>query len=194
MILIGSLILQAVSANTDTQFQEATVNIPTVTGTPRGVIAVLALGQGDQVNVRSGPGVLFDQVGVLLPGQEVPVLGKTPGGDWLLIEYIGAPDNIGWIYAPIVSVSPGNIPIVEPPSTPTPAVTQTIDPTLAAQFLETPIPTRLPTFTPAPPLTLPTYEDYSVSGSIVGIPMALIIFVIAGLGILMAVISFIQER
>lgn len=187
-------ILGEVSANTNKIYQQPTISIPTVTGTPRGVIATVLLGQEDQINVRSGPGVFFEQVGVLLPGQQVPVLGRTAGGDWILIEYIGAPNNSGWIYSPIVSVSPGDIPIVEPPPTPTPEVTQTIDPTLAAQFVETPIPTRLPTFTPAPQLVIPTYEDYSVSGSFVGIPMGLIILIIAGLGILVALFSIIQAR
>jgi len=48
---------------------------------------------------------------------------------------------------------------VEAPFTPTPPITSTIDPTLAAQFDFQPTPSRMPTFTPPPPLTVPQYED-----------------------------------
>ena len=141
--------------------QQPTIAIPTVTGTPKGVTAKVSLDQEEPINVRSGPGALFDKVGIILAGQEVPVLGRTAGGDWIEIEYPGAPNNIGWVYTPLVIISAGELPIVEPPPTVTPAVTQTINATLAAQFISTPNPTRLPTFTPAEPLIIPTYEDVS---------------------------------
>ena len=59
-------------------------------------------------------------------------------------------------------IKPGFLPIIEPQDTPTPLVTSTIDPTLAAQFIVTAIPSRLPTFTPPSPLEIPTLipEDY----------------------------------
>jgi uncharacterized protein YraI len=187
-------LLTFVPANAELRLQQSTISIPTVTGTPRGVIATVRLDQEDQINVRSGPGVFFDKVGILMPGQEVSVLGRTGGGDWILIEYLGAPDNIGWIYSPYVSITPGEIPIIEPPPTPTPLTTQTINPTLAAQFIKTPISTRKPTFTPAPSFIVPTYTDYSVSVVPGGIPMGLVIFAIAGLGMLLALFSIIQGR
>jgi len=55
-----------------------------------------------------------------------------------LIVYLGTPGSQGWIYAPYVSLTPGELPIIEPPPTPTPLYTTTIDPTLAAQFVMTP--------------------------------------------------------
>jgi len=173
--------------------QQPTIAIPTVTGTPVGVTVSVNLNQEDFVNVRSGPGVFFDKIGDLLPGQKAPALGKTAGGDWIMIEYPGVPGSIGWVYAPIVIISGGDLPIVEPPPTPTPAMTQTIDPTLAAQFIETPVPTRLPTYTVAPPVSIPTFTDYSAS-SPGGIPMGLVILVLAGLGILVGLFSFLQAR
>jgi hypothetical protein len=141
--------------------QQPTIAIPTVTGTPKGVTATVLLNQEESINVRSGPGVFFDKVGVLLPGQEASVRGRSAGGDWIMIDYPGGPNNIGWIYAPVVQISPGELPIIEPPPTPTPLLTQTINPTLAAQFITTPNPTRLPTFTPSDPLVIPTYQDIS---------------------------------
>ena len=174
--------------------QQPTIAIPTVTGTPKGVTATVPINQEESVNVRSGPGVFFDKVGVLLPGQEAPVIGRSAGGDWVMMDYPGAPNNIGWIYAPVVQISPGELPIIEPPPTPTPLITQTINPTLAAQFISTPNPTRLPTYTPSDPLVIPTYEDISRSSVLGGIPMGLVILFIGGLGSLLAIFSVIRNR
>ncbi len=174
--------------------QQPTIAIPTVTGTPKGVIATVLLNQDESINVRSGPGVFFDKVGVLLPGQEAAVRGRSAGGDWVMIDYPGGPNNIGWIYAPVVQISPGELPIIEPPSTPTPLVTQTINPTLAAQFISTPNPTRLPTYTPSNPLVIPTYEDISRTSVLGGVPMGLAILIIGGIGGLIALFSVIRNR
>lgn len=174
--------------------QQPTVAIPTVTGTPEGVTASVRIDQVDPVNIRSGPGVFFDIVGVLLPRQIVSVSGRSAGGDWVMIDYPGDPGNYAWVYAPFVYISPGELPIIEPPSTPTPEVTQTINPTLAAQFITTPNPTRLPTFTPGDPLVIPTYTDTYGSSFLRGIPMGLVVIILAGLGGLLALFSFIRSR
>ena len=174
--------------------QQPTVAIPTVTGTPEGVTATVLLDQEDAVNVRSGPGVFFDKVGILQPGQKVSVSGRSAGGDWVMIEYFGAPGNYGWVYSPVVFISPGELPIIEPPSTPTPEITQTINPTLAAQFITTPNPTRMPTYTPGDPLVIPTYTDTYRTSFLGGIPMGLVIIILAGLGGIMALFSFIRSR
>lgn len=181
------------SVHAETLQQQPTVALPTVTGTPVGVMVIVNLDQPDPINVRSGPGVLYDLVGVLLPGQKAPAMGRSAGGDWILIQYPGANGNKGWVYAPVVSLTPGNLQIIEPPPTPTVVMTQTIDPTLAAQFIQTPIPTRMATFTPAALLVVPTYSDYSTSSS--GIfPMGLIILIILGLGILIGLFAILQGR
>jgi hypothetical protein len=65
--------------------QQPTVAIPTVTGTPEGVTASVRIDQVDPVNIRSGPGVFFDIVGVLLPRQIVSVSGRSAGGDWVRV-------------------------------------------------------------------------------------------------------------
>lgn len=73
--------------------------------------------------------------------------------------------------------TPGELPIIEPPPTPTPLYTTTIDPTLAAQFVMTPVPTNLPTFTPAQPLVIPTFTDAPGTSAIGGVPMGLVILI-----------------
>ncbi len=174
--------------------QQPTIAIPTVTGTPEGITATVNLNSPDPVNVRSGPGQLFDLVGKILQGQKVPVKGRSKGGEWLYIEYFGGPNNRGWIYEPLVDLSPGELQIIEPPPTQTPIMTQTINPTLAAQFISTPNPTRLPTYTPSDPLVIPTYEDISRTSVLGGIPMGLVILIIGGIGGLLAIFSVIKNR
>ncbi len=181
------------SVNAEKLMQQPTITLPTVTGTPSGVMVVVNLDQPDPINVRSGPGVLYDQIGVLLPGQKVPAKGKSAGGDWILIQYPGVTGSQGWVYAPVVSLTPGDLQIIEPPPTPTVSLTQTIDPTLAAQFIQTPIPTRMATFTPVAPLVIPTYTDYSGSTS-GAIPMGLIILILMGIGALIGLFTILQGR
>ncbi len=91
--LIGIVVLSLVSINThlveaQVILQQPTGAVPTVTGTPKGVMVTVPLDQ-EYVNVRSGPGTLYDLVGRLVAGQETAVLGRSEGGDWLLIQYYG---------------------------------------------------------------------------------------------------------
>jgi hypothetical protein len=174
--------------------QMPTVDIPTVTSTPSGPKVTVSLNGGEeQVNVRSGPGTTYDKVGVLLVGQEAVAKGKSDGGSWILIEYAGGPHGEAWIYASLVSLSPGELPIVAPPPTPTPLVTPTINPTLAAQFVMTSEPTRLPTYTEPAPLVIPTFTDSSI-GSQTGIPMGLVIIILGIIGMFLGIFSFMQRR
>jgi len=175
--------------------QIPTGTIPTVTSTPSGPVVSVRPGQNeDFINVRSGPNVLYPKIGVLLLGQTAPAKGRSPGGDWILIEYPGVEGGIGWVYANLVNLTPGNLPIVEPPPEPTPAVTQTIDPTLAAQFIVTVAPTRLPTFTQPPPLVIPTYPPVNSGVVMTGVPMGLVILVLLTVGVLLGIFSFVQHR
>lgn len=175
-------------------FQQPTGSIPTVTGTPRGVTATVNLNQDDGINVRSGPNTLYDAVGILMPGQSAAVKGRTSDGDWLLIEYAGAPNDQAWVYSNLVDLTAGEVPIVEVPPTVTPLMTNTINPTLAAQFITTPIPTRLATYTPVESLVVATYQDQARTHILGGIPMGLVIIIMGGVGIILALISFIRNR
>jgi hypothetical protein len=171
--------------------QQPTGSVPTVTGTPSG--PMITVTYPEQINVRAGPhSVYYLAIGVLLTGEQAPALGRTAGGDWIQIAYPGVPGGVGWVYAPLVGISPGFLPIIEPPPTATPRTTPTIDPTLAAAFSIPSTPTRLPTFTPPPPLAYPTFEPVSSGG--VSVPMGLVIFGLAFIGIFGAFIVFLRGR
>jgi Bacterial SH3 domain len=177
-----------------TRAQIPTVAIPTVTGTPEGpTVTVRRDIDQDSINVRSGPSTKYDIIGVLIIDQTAPALGRTPGGDWIQIFYPGVPGSIGWIYSPYVDPH-GNIPIVEPPPTPTPRITPTIDPTLAAQFIVEIPPTRLPTFTPPPAISIPTYPVGGTTQGTGGVPMGIVVIGMAVLGFFGMIISFLRGR
>jgi len=165
---------------------------PTVTGTPQGPTILVP----EQVNVRLGPAVGYEQVGVLIAGQRAPAIGRSPGGDWIQIVYPGVPGNVAWVYAPLVILesSPGLLPIVEPPPTATPRVTATLDPTLAAQFnlgqIEA---TRLPTFTPAQPVVPLEFEPTTEEGR-GGFPPILAILTFFVVGLFGLMISLLRGR
>ncbi|PWB71736.1 MAG: hypothetical protein C3F07_13325 [Anaerolineales bacterium] len=118
----------------------------------------------DPINVRGGPSTVFYPiVGRLSPGDVVPALGVSPGSEWVQIAYPDAPGGVGWVYATYVSISGGELGIVEPPPTQTPIATATVNPTFAAAFIFEPTTTQLPTFTPPPPLEIPQFSDASAS-------------------------------
>lgn len=174
--------------------QQPTGEMPTVTSTPRGpYLVVNPLTATDiQINVRAGPSSITERVGVLLIQQEANATGRY--GDWIQIEYPGAPGGRGWVYAPLVTLFGGNLPIIEPPPTATPNMTHTVDPTLAAQFLITPDATRLPTFTEPAPLEIPTYSAELGNTVTAGVPMGLVIVGLGSLGVFLAVIAVISGR
>lgn len=148
-----------------------------------------------QINVRMGPSSsIYPIVGTLLRGATAPALGKSQGGDWIQIEYAGAPNSKGWVYSPLVQVSPGILLAIEPPPTPVPPATSTIDPTLAAQFIIVPTHTRLPTFTPPPSLIVPVYTEIPSALSQNSVPVATVIIALATLGVIGFMLSLIARR
>lgn len=187
------LLLLNVQSPQQVAAQQPTGSIPTVTGTPMG--AFITVTYPEQINVRSGPSSYwYPAIGVLLWQQQAPALGRSPGGDWIQIQYPGVPGNVGWVYAPLVSLGPPGVTlgIVEPPPTPTPATTPTIDPTLAAAFLPEYTPTRMPTFTAPAPLSVPTYEAATTART--AVPMGLVITLLTLIGGFGALISFLRGR
>lgn len=177
--------------------QQPTGSIPTVTGTPSGPTARVDPSLTQGILIYAGPST-FDYlpVGVLLGNQIVPVLGRAQGkDDWLQIYYPGVPGSVAWVYALyIVDLSPGAvIPIVDIPPTPTPNSTPTINPTLEAAFIGQQTPTRLPTFTPPPPLDQPLFTDVTPAQR-TGVPTGLIILSLGLFGFFGAVISYLRGR
>jgi hypothetical protein len=187
--------LKVQPAQADPLAQVPTGTIPTVTGTPSGPIVTVRLDLDQpSVNVRSGPTVFYDKVGVLLIGQKAVAKGRSAGGDWILIEYPGTAGGVAWVYAYNVVVTPGDLKVVEPPPTATPLYTVTIDPTMAAQFIVTAAPTRLATYTPPPPLVVPTYATESSSPGKWGVPMGMLIIALAAIGLFLGLFALTQGR
>ena len=149
-----------------------------------------------QINVRMGPNSsIYPVVGTLATGSTVPALGRSLGGDWIKIEYAGAPYNAGWVYSPLVRVSPGTLRVVAPPPTPVQPATPTIDPTLAAQYPTIlPTNTRLPTFTPPPSLTGISFTKAPDANSRNSVPLAVIIIALAILGSIGFLLSLFVRR
>jgi uncharacterized protein YraI len=176
--------------------QQPTGSIPTVTGTPTGPMVAVDPSLG-QIRVYAGPSSFnYPPIGVLLTGIRVPALGRAEGNDdWIMIQYEGVPGSVGWVYALYVSLTGAGgaeLPRVEVPPTPTPASTPTINPTLVAAFIPTENATRLPTFTAAAPLAVPTFADETKPGS--RIPLGLVILGFGLVGVLGTMISFLRGR
>jgi uncharacterized protein YraI len=197
IFLIGTLVIYTTllfysfrAAEAKYLAQIPTVAIPTVTSSPFTAIARVTR-EEDQINIRSGPGVEYPIIGILIAGAEIPALGRSVGGQWVQVAYPGAPTGVAWVYAPLIELV-GSVPIVEPPPTPTPQTTPTVDPTLAAQFVFEIPPTRLPTFTPPPPLQIPTLQSDIGVIATNRIPMGFVIVGLAVVGIFGALISFLR--
>jgi len=161
-----------------------------LTGTPAGGAYVLNTYTED-VFVHTGPSaVYFPVIGQLAIGATAPAVGRSSGGDWIEIQFPGTPDGLGWLYSPLVRLVQGeDLPIVASPPTPTPVIVNTIDPTVLAQFQPQPTATRMPTFSPAPPLTVPTFSSES-SGRSAGIPAGWLILIFVLLGAAGLLVSF----
>lgn len=162
---------------------EAYQDVPTPTG------VFVTVTYSDPINVRSGPStILYPVVAQLNPGEVVPALGVTPKREWIQVSF---PGGTGWVYASFVSISGGELRIIEPPPTPT-VVIPTVDLTLAAEFSVQPTITRLPTFTPPPPL-----EEIEISPPGKGPQMAapgIFITVLGLLGGVGLLVSFLLRR
>ena len=55
-----------------------------------------------RVNVRSGPGLVHDQIGELEPGDTADITGRTADNQWLQINFNGQP---GWVAYFVVTVT-----------------------------------------------------------------------------------------
>jgi hypothetical protein len=175
--------------------QQPTGSVPTVTSTPLGPL-VKVDPVFDFITVYSGPSSFdYPAVGLLLKNETAPAIGRARDKlEWIQIHYPGIPGSVGWIYGPYVGLSPGAfLPLVDPPSTPTPVSTPTIDPTLEARFIGQLTPTRLPTFTPPPPLDLPQINE-PPNPVETSLPAGLMILILVLIGVLGAVISYLRGR
>ncbi|MCJ7624570.1 MAG: SH3 domain-containing protein, partial [Anaerolineaceae bacterium] len=68
-----------------------------MTSSPAGPFVTVRSDQEQYINVRSGPGIFYEKVGVILAGQQLPAKGRSAGGDWILVEYLGVPGSVAWV-------------------------------------------------------------------------------------------------
>jgi hypothetical protein len=175
--------------------QQPTGSVPTVTGTPSGPTITVDPSL-DTIKVYAGPSSFdYPAIGILLANEVAPALGRARDRlEWIQIYYPGVPDSIGWVYGLYVKLSPGAfLPFIDIPPTPTPISTPTLDPTLEAAFIGQQTPTRLPTFTPPPPLELPSFNEPNATATS-GIPAGLLILSLGLFGFFGAVISYLRGR
>ena len=188
--LVGLLLGEA--SLTRVKAQQTTDTTPSYNGTSTG--SIITVTYTDGANVRAGPGSYdYPEVGPkLLTGDTALALGRSPGGDWIEIAYPSATGGVGWVYAALVSLPSGSLPIIQPPPTLTPLVTSTMDLTMVAAFPTQVIPTNPPTYTAPPPLRIPTFIQNSKARP--GLPAGWIILGLAIVGALGVVITFLHRE
>jgi Bacterial SH3 domain len=178
VVFLGSTRNPVAAQQADTMTPSLTVTATVATGMPYITVTYI-----EPINVRTGPSSFdYPVVGSLPVGGTAAAVGRSPAGEWIEIEFPEAPRGTAWVYAANVTVAPPNalLPVVEPPPTPAPLETDTLNPTFVAAFPIIPTFTRLPTFTPPPPLAIPTY----VNNVPVSSGRALTAWLMAGLGLI----------
>ena len=117
----------------------------TPTATPEGVVATVL---AQRLNVRTGPGIVYDIIGELTRGEQQRLIGANADFSWYAIEFRA---QTAWISggSRFVSVfgDPRTLPIIQAP--PTPTLPPSPTPTL----------TRTPSLTPTASLT-PTPQPF----------------------------------
>ncbi|MFC1960779.1 SH3 domain-containing protein, partial [Chloroflexota bacterium] len=91
------------------------------------------------VNVRSGPGVIYPTIGSLFAGTYMEVTGANRDGSWFVVDMNG---RQGWVSSG-VALEEGpcaNLPYIYPPPTPTFTPTYTPTPTFTPAWTATPPP------------------------------------------------------
>jgi len=192
-LLVSLLGLLAVSGLKAVVLQAAQAQLPTETLQPTATFGGPTVFASEQVNVRSGSGTNYDQVGVMVAGQTAPAIGRSAGNEWIQIEYPGAPGSRAWVFALLVSIREGTIdalPPAEVPPTPTLPPTPTFE--SGPAIVGTPSPTRLPTFTPGPPIVQETFNTPDLGGG--GFPPAITIIAFFVIGLFAGVVAILRQR
>jgi uncharacterized protein YraI len=146
-------------------------------------------------HVRTGPSAVdYPEIGMLTIGETAKAVGKSRAGTWIQIRYSSGSGGVAWVFSELVILHYGEteLPVVDPPPTPTPKSVNTIDPTFAAQFSSAQ-PTRLATFTPATPAPTITLAPTG-GGTGGGLPPAVFIIGLLTLGAFGGILSAVMRR
>lgn len=194
VVLFGLILMAVPSVGAQKHSFQQSDETATPTATPEGPLVQITF-DNETVNVRSGPGTDYELIGTIPGGTIITAYGKSAASLWVQVYFQGGEGDRGWVYAPLlIFITSGEVPILEPPSTPTPLVTVTIDQTLAAQFVTEPPPTRLATFTPAPVLVVPTLPPNTPPPFASQFPRGAVIILFGILGLLGLLISLVMRR
>jgi outer membrane protein assembly factor BamD (BamD/ComL family) len=131
----------ATPSPTDTPVTPTPTEIPTLASTLTPTPESVAVVQAEALNVRDGPGTEYDVVGQAKQGDELTIVARTEGSDWLQVRLTDGKE--GWVSVQLVEAGGEamGIPVAAViPPTPTP-VPPTATPT------RTPQPTLTPTAT-----------------------------------------------
>ena len=96
-------------------------NFPAAQGVQEPEANALMLSVSLVTEVRTGPGQVYDVVGLLNPGQEVEAVGISPDGQYWQVRDPANPEVLRWLKKDFATVSgnPIGLPISTPPPTPT---------------------------------------------------------------------------
>jgi hypothetical protein len=106
---------------TDTpQFTNTPSLTPTITPsiTPENPLVTVSM----DTRCRTGPGTVYDVLGVLLIGQTAEVVGRSHNSDNWIIKLPDTPSVTCWLWAYYSTITgdTSGVPVVQPPPTPTP--------------------------------------------------------------------------
>lgn len=90
------------------------------------------------VNVRTGPGTVYDIVGYVPQGGTAPVDGKSADGTWWYIQFPAGPGGHGWMAGSVTTATciPQSLAVIAAPPTPTPLPpTKTPTPTATSSLI-----------------------------------------------------------
>lgn len=106
--------------STDTPTPAATPT-PTPTLTPTAEAVVLA----NELNLRTGPGTVYNVIGVLHQGDTLDIQGRIPSNEWIQVEPVSL-DALGWVAAQpnlvLINTDMGALPILTPSPPPPTAI------------------------------------------------------------------------
>ncbi len=105
---------------TQTASQTSTL-IPSFT--PAGVWVRVSL----ETNCRTGPGTVYDKLGLVRPGETAEAIGRSASSDNWIVRLPSNPAITCWLWAQWTSVTgdSSSLPIITPPPSPTPTRTST---------------------------------------------------------------------
>lgn len=125
--VIPSLTATATLSPTPTNTPTATptsTDTPTITLSPTAILTPAeAVVMAYALTLRSGPGMIYSPIGYLRNGQILDFQGRIASNEWVQVTPVNGSNKKGWVFASPefvrINVDLNNIPIVEPPPTPT---------------------------------------------------------------------------